>query len=692
MKKIVFLLVTFLFSAAIYSQQIDPKNVSIVRDSFGVPHIFAKTDAEVAYGLAWAHCEDNFHDIQLNGIGGRGRRGEVEGKDGVIFDFALKFLGIDTLVDHRYESDFSPEFKKVIEAYVQGVNDYAYKHPDEMMLKKLLPFTKYDIIKGYCITTTLLSGVGYAIKAIRSGHVDEYMKPNEKGSNSICISPSRTEDQKAWLLVNSHQPLEGPYAWYEAHLSSEEGWNVIGGLFPGGIGIFVGCNQNLGWAHTNNFHSFGDVYALQVKGHKYLYDGQYVPLQYKKIPLKVRLGYVTLAVKKKVAYCDYGPVYKYKGVSYALRFPSYTNIKGAEQWYRMNKSRNFEEFEACMKMDALAMFNTLYADIDGNIYYHSAGMMPQRDPSLNWKNPIPGISSKYKWTQLLPYEKKVTYKNPSCGYLYNANNTPLHASGTACNWTGEYYPGLQLFEYNRGERLHKLFTALDNSKISWEDFRRIKFDKSYDSSGSYADRFKAIYNLDAASHPKIADAIQLLKRWNFENDIHNREASLALVVHHFLQQKIKEPFGFLMIREKKVSETEAVWAISEARKFLLKTQHMLNPPLGDIQRLIRGNVSIPASGSREVLRAADAKLYDEEKGIFRISGGDAYMQMVKLSKTGGVEIQSITAYGSSSRPWSKHYTDQMRSFQRQEFKSMTFDRSLIFNRAERIYFPGQINY
>jgi|688.fasta_scaffold06680_11 acyl-homoserine-lactone acylase len=679
----------FLFSfTIIFSQSNFSSDVTIVRDSFGVPHIYGKTDASTAYGLAWAHCEDNFYDIQLNGIGGRGRRGEVEGKDGVIFDFALKFLGIDTLVENRYESDFSPEFKKIIEAYVQGVNDYAYKHPEEMMLKNLLPFTKYDIIKGYCITTTLLSGVGFSLKAIRSGDVSSYMKPNEKGSNSICISPSRTEDNKAWLLINSHQPLEGPYAWYEAHLSSEEGWEVIGGLFPGGIGIFVGCNPYLGWAHTNNFHNFGDIYKLQVKGKKYLYDGKYVSLQYDKIPLKIKLGNIKLSVKKKVAYCEYGPVYKYKGVNYALRFPSYTNIKGAEQWYKMNKAKNFDEFEACMKLDDLSMFNTLYADIDGNIYYHSAGMMPYRNPSLNWKNPINGISSQYKWTSLLPYTKKVTYKNPTCGYLYNANNTPIHASGKECNWNGEYYPGLQLFEYNRGERLAELFANLDGKKISWDDFIRIKFDKSYDSSGSYKDRFGALYNLNQNKYPKIADAIGLLKRWDFNNDINNREASLALVVHHFLIKKTEEPFGFLMIRDKKITEEEAVYAISKARKFLLKTHHTLNPKLGDIQRHIRGNVSIPASGSREVLRAADAKLYDEEKGIFRITNGDGYMQLVKFSKTYGVEIQSITAFGSSSRPTSKHYTDQMQLFQNQKLKTMTFDKIKIYKSAERIYHPG----
>lgn len=688
MNKILFLIVFYFTSSQLFAQKIDPKNITIVRDSFGVPHIFGISDADAAYGLAWSHCEDNFHDIQINGIGGRGRRGEVEGKDGVIFDFALKFLGIDTLVRNRFENDFSPAFKKIIDAYVQGVNDYAYKHQDELLLKDILPFTKFDMINGYCITTSLMSGIGYSIKAIRSGEISEFIEPNDQGSNAMCFAPSKTEDGKAWLLVNSHQPIEGPYAWYEAHISSEEGWNVIGGLFPGGMSIFVGSNPYLGWGHTNNYHTFGDIYKLQVKGKKYFYDGKYIPLNFAKIPLKIKLGKIKLSVKKKVAYCDYGPVYKYKKTNYALRFPAYTNIKAAEQWFDMNKSKNLQEFETCMKQDNLSMFNTLYADIEGNIYFHSAGMMPYRNPSLNWKNPINGVSSSYKWTTLLPYDKKVTYKNPSCGYLYNANNTPLHASGKDCNWNGNYYLGLQLFEYNRGERLAKLFGEMENEKITWEDFRRIKFDKAYDSAGSYLNHFENLYHLDEQKYPKIADAISVLKRWNLNNDIYNRSAALALVTHYYLMKKTDKPFGFLMIRNKKISEEDAVWSLSHARKFLLKTHQMLNPQLGDVFRHIRGEVSMPASGSREVLRAADSKLYDEKKGIFRVVGGDGYIQMAKFSKTSGVEIQSITAYGSSSRSSSIHFTDQMKLFQNETFKKMTFDKEYIFNHAEKIYHPG----
>lgn len=671
-----------------YSQQINPSNITIVRDSFGVPHIYAATDAEAAYGLAWAHCEDNFHDIQLNGIGGRGRRGEVEGKEGVIFDFARKFLGIDTLVNNRYENDFSASFKKVLEAYTQGVNDYAYSHKDEMMLDDILPFTAHDIVNGYCITTTLLSGVGYAIQAIRSGEIELYIEPNQRGSNAMCISPSRTEDGKAWLLVNSHQPLEGPYAWYEAHIQSEEGWNVIGGLFPGGVSVFVGCNEHLGWAHTNNYHTFGDIYLLKTKGNSYLYDGTYVKFGSQRIPLKVKLGYLKLAVKKKVTYSEFGPVYKYKGKHYALRFPAYTNIKAAEQWFMMNKATNIKEFEACMKQDNLAMFNTLYADVEGNIYCHSAGMMPYRDTTLDWKNPIPGTSSKYKWNQLLPYEKKVTYLNPECGYLYNANNTPLNATGAHCTWNGCYFPGLQLFEFNRGERFKRLFEQLDGKKITWDDFRRIKFDKSFDSTGSYMNHFGVLYTLDEKKYPDIAPALYHLKNWNLESSTTNRSAALANTVHHFLCEKTGEPFGFLLVRNKQISESDAVWAIRKASHLLLKSHHLLNPPMGDVFRHIRGTVSLPASGTDEVLRAAGSYLYDKDKGIFRVNTGDGYMQMVKFSKEKGPEIFSITAYGSSSRPLSPNYTDQMKLYTNEQFKVMTFDKKYIFTHAIKIYKPG----
>ncbi len=676
----------FLSSFFISNAQINPANVKIARDSFGVPHVHGKTDAEAAYGLAWAHCEDDFVGIQEALLSGKKMLGRVRGKEGVIFDYGLQFLGIDTLVNNRYETDIAPDFKKIMEAYVQAVNDFAAGHPDEVLLQKSLPFTPQDMLKGTVLTTSLFAGLGLTLKAIRENRIENFTALNEVGSNSIAVAPSRSEDGKAWLVINSHQPLEGRFSWYEAHVMSDEGWNISGGLFPGGATIFLGANEHLGWAHTTNFHNFGDVYKLQVKGGKYLYDGEYRPFIKGKAKLKVKLGGVVLGVTKKLYNCEFGPVFKAKHGWYAVRFPSYENIRATEQWYRMNKAKNFMEFETALRYEAVPLFNVMYADVEGNIYYHSSGRIPLRNPSLNWANPITESLSKYKWTSLVPFDKKPTVLNPECGYIQNCNQTPLHVTSDSCEWNGDFV-GLQRFNYNRGERMKEMFDSIQG-KITWKDVHRIKYDKRYSQNGSYARNFKALYELDENKYPDIADAIRLIKKWNWEATPNNIEGSIVLVTQEILVKEYKTPFAFLMIQKKPLTEDECVQAVRAAKKFMLQTHEKLDVPMGDVFRHQRGNVSFPASGLREICRAADPKLMDKKKCVYKSSNGDGFMQFVRFSKDGKIEIESVNAFGNSSRPESQHYTDQMEMFVNEKTKPMTLNREEVFKTAVRVYSPG----
>ncbi len=680
-----------LFPVALFSQTIELSNIKIARDSYGVPHIFTKTDVEAAYGLAWAHSEDDFRHIQENLIAAKGRLGEVLGKEGAIFDFGLQFLGIDTLVKNNYDKKISPEFKKVIEAYCSGLNAYAASHPKEVLLKNALPFTPIDIIAGYTLTQSLMSGVGYALKIINENRIELFSKTNETatGSNAIAISGRNTSDGKSYLAVNSHQPLEGRFAWYEAHICSEEGWNMIGALLPGGVSIIVGSSPDLGWAHTNNFNTWGDIYKLEINPenkNQYRYDGQWKDLIKRKIKLKAKVAGLKLGVNKSAPLCEFGPVLVTKHGLYAIRFPAYMDMRGSEQWWKMNKARNFKEFEEAIKMECLPSFNIIYADKENNILFQCAGHYPNRDKSLNWKLPIRSGSSKHKWTSLLPWDCKPLLINPDCGYVYNANNTPLNASGKECNWVGNF-AGLQLFDNNRGERLSELMNS-HKGKFSWEDFKRIKFDKAYSDTGMYVKKFSKLLYLEPAKYPDIADAIQKLKQWDLKGNKDNPNAAIAMLTHHNLADEFKGPFTFLMVRDNLVSEDEAVRAMRKTKKFLLDTHHTLDVKLGDVQRHIRGRVSYPVSGLSEVLMACDTKIFDKKKGIYRMTQGDSYIQLVKFGKD-GIELNTVNAYGASAHPESVHYTDQMELYVNEKTKPMTFDKAKILKDAVRVYSPGK---
>lgn len=668
--------------------QVNPADVTIIRDKFGVPHIYGNTDADAAYGLAWAHAEDDFEHIQHNLLAGKNMLGRVLGKEGVLFDFGLQFLSIDSLVDARYEIDLSPEYRKVLEGYTQGLNAFAAAHPNEVLVKKSFPASTKDLVKGYVLNTSLMAGIGLTLKALKENRLDEFFSASEVGSNAIAVAPQRMADGKGYLSINSHQPLEGRVAWYEAHVASNEGWDIIGGLFPGGTTIFVGSNPNLGWAHTVNYHVFGDAYLLEINPknkNQYKFDGQWHNFYIKKAKLKMKVAGLKIGVTKKVRISTYGPVFETKKYGwYALRFPSYKDIRAAEQWYRMNKARDLTSFKAALKMQALPLFNVVYADKEGNIMMHSAGKIPERNPALNWKLPIRANTSAYKWEKIIPFDKMPHSENPECGFVYNANNTPLHCTGEECN-PQLSFPGLQTFEYNRGEVFASFFNG-HAGPFTEAEVEGIKYNTSYHPSGSYADRFKALFELDPAQYPDIADAILKLKQWDRHGNADNPHAALAMVTHEYLKKAVDAPFGLLMIRKQRITEAEAVDAIRQAKKFLLKTHGTINLPLGEVQRLQRGSVSLPAHGLAEVPRAATPSLFDKKRGLYRITHGDGYIQKVRFDKD-GAKIFSVHSFGASSRPNSPHFTDQMELFTNQQYKPMTFDRSEIERSATRIYHP-----
>lgn len=685
MPRIPFLLLAFFGHLAAFSQTINTQNIQIARDRYGVPHIFGKTDAEAAYGLAWAHAEDDFASIQHNLLPARGLLGSVQGKEGVLFDYALSFTGLDTLVPQRYSQDLSPDFRKVLDGYAQGLNAFAQKYPERVVHPKLFPINGQDVIQGYCLKLSLMAGLGLALKSTKEDRIEMFNAPNEKGSNAIAVAPERMEDGKALLVANSHQPIEGPFAWYEVHIHSEEGWNMLGGLFPGGVTVFVGSNDNLGWAHTNNYHTFGDIYKLRTRGgKKYLYDGQWLPFRTRKARLRIKLGGLRLGISKKLYDSEFGPVFKSKKGFYAFRFPAYTDIRAAEQWFRMNKSQNRQEFENALRMDAIPMFNFIYADKAGNILMHSGGKIPQRDTALPWKQPLDGSTSRYKWTSCMPYENKLSVWNPACGYVFNANNTPLHCTGSSCN-RNDRFVGLQLFENNRGNVFSRYFENHEG-KFTDADIHRIKYDKSYAFDGVYADRFRHLYGLDETKYPRYAEAIRMIRTWDRTGDVNDSTAALMLLIHKSLTQKLNGPFAFLMIQESAVPEEDALWALKKAQHFLLKKHGSIRIPLGQLQRHIRGDNSFPAGGLSEVPRATDSKLWDKKKGLFRVSSGDGYIQFAKFSPS-GTEIRSINAYGASALPDSPHYSDQMDLFLKEETKPMSLNKDTVLKQALKIYHP-----
>ena len=258
MKKFILLLLLFCKGA---SAQINPDNITIARDSFGVPHIFAPTDAEVAYGLAWAHAEDDFATLQLMILSGKAKMASALGKKGAQADYVVNLLRCRQLVEDQWNT-LSPDFIALVNGYVQGLNAYAKAHPKEVTYKKAFPFNNKEYLTAGLFSLSIFCGVDRTLPKILGGNIGTIPGFSSEGSNAFAFHPSKTTTGEAFLAINAHQPVEGPVAFYEAHLQSEQGWNILGGLFPGACLVFHGTNENLGWAHTVNSPDIIDVYQL----------------------------------------------------------------------------------------------------------------------------------------------------------------------------------------------------------------------------------------------------------------------------------------------------------------------------------------------------------------------------------------------------------------------------------------------
>ena len=680
MKNLLFLI---LFAGFHASAQINPANITIARDSFGVPHIFAPTDPEVAYGLAWAHAEDDFGTLQLVVLSGKAKLGTGLGKKGAEADYVINLLRIRKTVEEQWNT-LSPDFVELIKGYVQGLNAYAKAHPREVKYKQAFPFDEKEYMTAAVFSTSLFCGVDNVLPQILGGKVTTIPGFNTQGSNSFAFNSTKTTTGENFLAINAHQPQEGPVAFYEAHLQSEQGWNILGGLFPGGCLIFHGTNENLGWAHTVNYQDKIDVYQLEMNpGNKnqYKFDGQWVNLEKNKARLKVK-G-VPVTVTKKIYWSKYGATLKTNKGVFSLRVPATMDIKALEEWYRMNKAKNFTEFYKAVSMTSLPMFNIMYADRYDTIFYISNGKMPRRnpDPKYNWRSTLPGNTSATLWTEFKPVDELPQYVNPVSGYLFNTNHSPFLATDTKYNLDRNRFDkndGYETYHNNRSLRVTEL---INGDKIDYNTFKRIKFDQQLPRQLKYTYGIDSMFNLNANDYPALKEVITNLQQWDHKGITSSKGAAVFLLVYGHVSKNLAGTAA------RQLTKAEAVEAYQYVHDYMLQYFNTTSLTLGDIQKLVRGDEVRPAWGLPDLLTAAYTDPY--KNGMRKVVSGDAYICFVRYPKNGLPVIESINTFGSSMHPGSPHYKDQMTMFQNQQTKPMTLDKQQVLHTAERVYHPGQ---
>ena len=684
MKKIVFFLLTIGIYFKGYSQ-INPDHIEIIRDNFGVPHVYASTDPEVAYGFAWAQAEDHFKLIQEGYLAGNGLLGKLIGLKGAGADFLTQLIQSEETVD-KYYNTLDEKFIALSEGFAAGLNAYAKKYPEQILEKKLFPLTVKKLLRYTQLQLFISNEADKLVSGIVNNSLSWPYKIEEdsKGSNFIAISRNRTGSDETFLAINTHQPLEGPTSWYEAHLVSEEGTNIIGAAFPGTPCILTGANEYLGWTHTVNYPDKADVYALQMHPKKkdvYLVDGKPYKLEKFKAKLTLKFLGINIPIKKKFYRSIYGPTLKNKTGVYSVRTPSTTNITAIEQWWKMNKATNFSEFYKVLEMKALPGYNIGYADRNDTIFYISNGKIPIRAEGYDWLDVVPGNTLETLWDSYYDIKDLPQVVKPASGFVYNANHSPFKSSSEADNPIAENFAkeiNFETYDNNRSTRLLQLLE--EEERIDYKRFKRIKYDHQLPTplQYNYMD-LNPLFDMKVADYPEVSTLLTDIQNWDRITNPTSYGAGAYASLYYQLT-----PFYYQLGKDR-IFTKEALYEALKITKDHLKTYFNAERiQLGEFQKLVRGNKELPIYGLPDVVTAMRGQPYKD--GKIKITHGESYIGLVRFTPN-KTYFESVISFGNSRRPESPHFTDQMELYSNFETKTMSFDRSDVMKTAKKVYAP-----
>ena len=684
LKSIYLLFLFFTFNSI--AQNINTNNIEIIRDSFGVPHIYTKTDAELGYGLAWVHSEDDFKTIQEAYLAGNSLLSKHIGLRGAPVDFLSQLIRSDEIIDSLYNT-IDKNFIEVVKGYAQGINRYAELNPNEVLVKKLFPITPKKMLKYSFLQLFISSEGDRAVRAIFENNFKSltFQRRNELGSNLFSFSTNKTRNGETYMAVNTHQPLDGPTSWYEVHLESEEGTSIIGATFAGAPCVLTGTNKNLAWTHTVNRPDKTDIYQLEMvknSKRKYFFDDKILKLKKYRGKAFIKILGIPIKVSKKYYSSVYGPTLKNKTGFFSVRTGSLFKVRGLEQWWKMNKASSFKEFYSILEMNEIPGYNIGYADKDDNIFYISNGLIPKRNNKYKWTDVLPGNTSETLWTEYYKTSELPQVINPKSGYIYNANHSPFKSTSLNENPNPQNFNsnmGFETFDNNRSTRIFELIESFN--AIDYKDFKTIKYDNKFPTPFNY--NFMDINNImemDPKNYPEISDLLEQIQKWDRVTDADSTGAGAYAMFYYTLAEK----YFYKSYYDRNFSKDLIADCLKDVKEKMIKYFNSSSVKLGEYQKLVRGNKEMPIFGMPDVITAMTASKY--RNGKIQVTHGESYIQLVKFSNK-GVEIESIISYGSSDHKDSPHYNDQMELYSKFKTKKMSFDKDYVLKNAKTTYNP-----
>ena len=683
------------------------KNTTIIRDNWGVPHVYGKTDADAVFGLLYAQSEDDFNRVETNYILAAGRMAEVVGPSALYADLRMH-LFIDT-VEVKKEYETSPDWlKALMNGFADGINYYLHTHPEvkPKLLTRFEPWMALTFSEGSIggdIETVPLDGIEafYGGKATPKpiAAVEPVLDLEPRGSNGLAIAPANSATGHALLLINPHTSF---YFRPEVQMVSDEGLHAYGAVTWGQFFIYQGFNEHAGWMHTSSAADVIDEYAESVvrtdgaTGYKYGNDVR--PFTEKKVRLAYRDG-DSLAHREFTTYSSHhGPVIREENGKWISVKLMVEHEKALTQSFLRTKTKSYDEFTKVMELKTNSSNNTVFADGDGNIGYFHGNFMPKRDPKFNWAGVVDGSDPATEWQGLHSLDEMIHVHNPATGWIQNCNSTPFTVSGSASPKRKDY-PSYMAPDQENARGIHAVRVLENRKGFTVESLIEAAYD-------SYLTGFEPIlpgllkaYDQLATTSPlkaQLKEPIDSLRKWNLRFSVTSVPTTVAVY------------WGQEMVRVARAAEdTESPLKVTGAQRLAalavavtkLETDFgTWKTGWGEVNRFQRVsgeivqpfNDSLPslpvgfASAQWGSLASFGSRFYGTKK-MYGTSG-NSFVAAVEFGPR--VRAKSVLAGGVSGDPKSPHFSDQAEMYAKGQFKDVLFYREDVEKHAERTYQPG----
>jgi len=692
------------------------QNVTIIRDDWGIPHVYGKTDADAVFGVVYAQAEDDFNRVETNFINAMGRLAEAEGESAIYRDLRMKlFIDPDTLKSLYAQS---PEWlKKLMNAWADGLNYYLAKNPQvkPRVIKHFEPWMALSFSEGSIggdierVDVRQLEAFygGRPAPTIIGQAPQFYQEPT--GSNGVAIAPSNTKNGKALLLINPHTSF---FFRAEAQMVSEEGLNAYGAITWGQFFIYQGFNEKAGWMHTSSSVDNIDEYLETIvqKGDRlyYRYGSEERPVATKRITVPYRTANGSMAEKVITAYfTHHGPIVRQEdGKWISVRLMN-TPLAALTQSYTRTKAKNYREFRQTMDLHTNSSNNTIFADAEGNIAYFHANFIPKRDPRFDWTKPVDGSNPATEWGPVLSIDESPLVVNPATGWLFNTNNSPWSAAGPNSPKPSDYAPYVDAGSENaRG--LHAIMVLKDRKDFTIESLRAAAYDSYLPYFTDLVPQLVRAWEQAPASSPlkaKLAEQIAMLRSWDLRWSVSSIPTSLAVYFGEELDRRAQDIRRVNGIPVARADDARAaaimLESLAAASDKLTADFGTWKTPWGEINRFQRltGDIvhpftdagpSIPVgftSARWGSLASFGARSYNGSKRIYGTSG-NSFVAIVEFGKD-GVRAKAITAGGQNGSPQSKHFNDQAQRYSTGDLREVYFYRSELEGHTGRQYQPGR---